>query len=101
MASEGSRKQPQAPLWRPDPNHAAGTRLQAFLDALKAQGLGRFRDYEELRRWSVARSEEFWPAVWEFTGLEPGPATGPAHDELRIQFAELIEELLAESDGES
>jgi acetoacetyl-CoA synthetase len=49
-----------APLWSPDPERAAETRLAEFADG---------RSYAELHAWSVADPGAFWTAAWEFCGV--------------------------------
>ena len=29
-----------------------------------------FKDYEDLRKWSVANLNQFWKYVWHFTGIK-------------------------------
>src|SRR5919108_1098282 len=48
------------PLWSPSPARAAATDLARFM---KLAGKG---DYEELHRWSVESSAEFWNLLWQF-----------------------------------
>jgi acetoacetyl-CoA synthetase len=56
------------PLWQPDPERIASTRLTAF-----ARHVGRPvatpDDYASLHRWSVEASPELWSAVWDFSGV--------------------------------
>ncbi|MCD6041146.1 MAG: acetoacetyl-CoA synthase [Burkholderiales bacterium] len=48
------------PLWTPSPERAAATELARFM---KRAGKS---SYEELHRWSVRSSPEFWNLVWDF-----------------------------------
>jgi acetoacetyl-CoA synthetase len=53
-----------SPLWSPSPDRISRANLTRFI--------ARFRpgaSYAELWQWSVERPEEFWPAVWTFTGV--------------------------------
>jgi acetoacetyl-CoA synthetase len=56
------------PLWTPAPERAASTELARFM---KLAGKS---SYEELQRWSVEQSAEFWELVWRFGEVrgEPG-----------------------------
>jgi acetoacetyl-CoA synthetase len=56
------------PLWTPSPQRAAGTELARFM---KLAGKG---SYEELHRWSIEHSADFWQLVWRFCEVrgEPG-----------------------------
>src|SRR5260370_9311173 len=75
---------PEPPLWTPAPERVARANLTAFAES-RRRATGRdLPDYRALHAWSVARPEEFWPAVWRFFGLgaterpggEPGGAGG-------------------------
>jgi acetoacetyl-CoA synthetase len=48
------------PLWTPSAQRAAGTELARFM---KLAGRS---SYEELHRWSIESSPEFWNQVWDF-----------------------------------
>ncbi len=50
----------ESPLWRPSAERAAQSDLARFM-----QGAGK-RDWPELHRWSVEKSEDFWNLVWDF-----------------------------------
>lgn len=53
------------PLWVPTAERAASTNLVRF-----ASSVGKpTATYQELHAWSVDRPDEFWSAVWEFTGV--------------------------------
>ncbi|MEU0922679.1 acetoacetate--CoA ligase [Streptomyces malaysiensis] len=67
-----STEQP-TPLWTPDPDRAAASRLSAFQKfAAERHGSPRAADlppraaYAALHRWSVERTEDFWRAVTEW-----------------------------------
>jgi acetoacetyl-CoA synthetase len=70
-----------APLWRPSLERVARSGLAAFARRFQPHcvtpdgGV----DYERLHRWSVAKREEFWPAVWRFCGVvaEERPGKDP------------------------
>ncbi|HUQ82906.1 MAG TPA: acetoacetate--CoA ligase, partial [Gemmatimonadaceae bacterium] len=62
------------PLWSPAPERAAATNLARFAQAARAAGYqppvdAAAVDYPSLWAWSVARPEQFWPAVWRFCGI--------------------------------
>jgi acetoacetyl-CoA synthetase len=58
----------ERPLWTPDPARAARTGMARFMHAAGK------RDYAELHRWSVEKSEDFWEMIWHFGEVrgEPG-----------------------------
>jgi acetoacetyl-CoA synthetase len=53
------------PLWAPSPERAAQTGLARFMAQAGKAGAS----YEELHRWSVERSEDFWSLLWDFCGV--------------------------------
>ncbi len=56
------------PLWIPSSERVAHANLTRFLAEARSRGAP-VADYASLYRWSVGRPEEFWPLVWEFTGI--------------------------------
>ena len=62
------------PLWTPAPDRVTRANLTRF-----AREHAQSADFRALYAWSVAHPEEFWPAVWRFTGVlaqeHPGRAT--------------------------
>jgi len=58
----------ERPLWTPEPARAARTGMARFMQ------LAGKKDYAELHRWSVEKSEEFWALLWKFCEVrgEPG-----------------------------
>jgi acetoacetyl-CoA synthetase len=72
------------PLWRPSSDRVARANLTRFI-AYAAERGASADDFASLYRWSVDRPEEFWPAVWEFTGIVADrQADGRAWDEVLI-----------------
>jgi acetoacetyl-CoA synthetase len=85
-------------LWRPS---GARTRLDDFVDAVRASGGPDASSYEELWRWSIDDVDAFWRAVWQFADI---PADGDAtvalaHDtmpgaswfpDVRLNYAEAM-----------
>ncbi len=62
------------PLWSPSPERAAATNLAQFATAARAHGYepppgAAAVDYPSLYAWSLARPDQFWPAVWRFCGV--------------------------------
>jgi acetoacetyl-CoA synthetase len=58
-----------APIWVPSPERIRNARLTDFIRLAAGRSGREFPDYPRLHQWSVARREEFWPLVAEFTGL--------------------------------
>ncbi len=60
-----------AVLWTPSPERAASSHMSKFMKWVEnRRGLDFAGDYEQLRRWSVERLEEFWGDCWDYFGLE-------------------------------
>jgi acetoacetyl-CoA synthetase len=58
------------PIWRPDPDEIAAANVSRFARWITERGRARLTgDYLELWRWSTERLEEFWSAVWEYSGI--------------------------------
>lgn len=57
------------PLWTPAERRVNATRLTEFQAFLKKRGHGPFADFEGLHWFSINQAEEFWDAVWDFTGV--------------------------------
>jgi acetoacetyl-CoA synthetase len=53
------------PLWMPDPERVARANLTRFTREYAPNAA----DFQELYAWSVGRPQEFWAAVWRFTGV--------------------------------
>ena len=64
-----------APLWSPSETEVQSARMTAFLrtvmdSAAAGTPEAAVADYPSLYRWSVEHRDRFWPAVWEFCGVE-------------------------------
>src|SRR5260370_29469797 len=59
----------ERPLWTPTPERVARAQLTAFAESLRRATGRDLADYRSLHAWSVARPDEFWPAVWRFCGV--------------------------------
>ena len=57
------------PLWRPSQDAMAQTAMFRFMERMAAQH-GIAENYDALYRWSIDKREVFWPAVWDFTGIQ-------------------------------
>ena len=57
------------PLWVPDAERMAATRMAAFTThARRVSGMA-LASYADLHAWSINAPEQFWPAVWDFCGV--------------------------------
>jgi acetoacetyl-CoA synthetase len=100
----------ERPLWEPSSDRVARANLTRFIEDARRAGAP-VSDYPSLYRWSVSKPAEFWPLVWQFTGVisdrrpdgtawdqvglglermaPPEPATGPRwFMGSRLNFAE-------------
>ncbi|MBO0687247.1 MAG: AMP-binding protein, partial [Candidatus Dormibacteraeota bacterium] len=58
-------------LWEPSEQQRRATNLARYMDWLaNTRGL-RFRDYQELWRWSVTDLEAFWASIWDYFRVGP------------------------------
>jgi acetoacetyl-CoA synthetase len=55
-----------APLWQPDAEHIAATRLTGFTRFVEQRHVQSLPDYAALHRWSVTQRADFWSAIWDF-----------------------------------
>jgi len=83
----------ERPLWTPDAARTARTGMARFMK------LAGKKDYAELHRWSVEKSEDFWELMWRFGEvrgtpgarrlLDPGRMPGAQwFPDARLNFAE-------------
>src|SRR3989442_8680308 len=52
-------------LWEPTAKTKKRANITHYLEWLASRDL-HFREYEELRRWSVGELEKFWESIWEY-----------------------------------
>ncbi len=58
-----------SPLWRPSAERVARANITHFSSAMAERSGRRLDDYGALHQWSIDELEEFWAAVWEYTGV--------------------------------
>jgi acetoacetyl-CoA synthetase len=75
------------PLWQPDPDRVAATRLTAFLGYARAHGGLTATSYDALHRWSIASMDAFWAAVWDFSGVIGARGDAIVEDRARLPGA--------------
>ena len=61
--------QTNAPLWSPSPAQADGTNLAAFIKQVNQDYGNNLESYEDIWRWSVDNSEQFWSKLWDFCAV--------------------------------
>lgn len=52
-------------LWEPSDTYISNSNMKAFASQVGKSPL----PYQQFHRWSVAKPEEFWSAIWDFTGI--------------------------------
>jgi acetoacetyl-CoA synthetase len=98
------------PLWSPSGERIAEANMTRFMRALNQAYELRLRNYGDLWRWSVDHLEEFWDAVWQYTGVigergkrtlaDAGKMPGARFfPDAKINFAENL--LRGERDGDA
>ena len=55
------------PLWTPSAERVAQANLTRFMAAARHRWGAELADYAALHHWSVARPDQFWPSLWDFT----------------------------------
>ena len=56
------------PLWQPSSERILKSNLHEFIQRITAVH-PQVNDYDSLYQWSIERSDEFWPALWELSGV--------------------------------
>jgi acetoacetyl-CoA synthetase len=64
-------------LWQPPADLIADAALTRYARWLPEAGIGRFRTYQDLWRWSVGDIERFWTSIWEFFDVPGSRSPGP------------------------
>ena len=62
----GDRHVTERPLWTPSEARIGATNMRRFVDLVAQRYGANATDYETLWSWSIANSEKFWTAVWDF-----------------------------------
>ena len=57
-------------LWRPAPGQVERAQLTRFMRAVSGSAAPILETYDALWRWSIDHPERFWPAVWDFCGVQ-------------------------------
>jgi acetoacetyl-CoA synthetase len=69
------------PLWSPRPEAAASSQMAQFFTSVAASVPGSpaaDATYAEWHAWSVLNREDFWAALWRWSGVRAGHASGDA-----------------------
>lgn len=68
IASQAS-SQSNAPLWTPSDERADSTHLATFIKEVNDEFNQNLQSYDDIWRWSVDNSVQFWSKVWDFCGV--------------------------------
>ncbi|MCH9650991.1 MAG: acetoacetate--CoA ligase [Deltaproteobacteria bacterium] len=59
----------EQPIWRPSGKRVQEANLTAYALRVRQLGLTTAESYSDLHRWSVDHPEEFWPSLWDYSGV--------------------------------
>ena len=59
----------RAPLWVPSEQYVKETNLTGFIDFVNQKFFVKVRSYSDLYKWSIDKPQDFWSAVWTYTGI--------------------------------
>jgi acetoacetyl-CoA synthetase len=62
---DSSNEPTDEPLWTPTAERVAAANLTGFAASVGQRGAS----YEEMHQWSIDEPDEFWQAIWDFTGV--------------------------------
>ncbi|MBI4357331.1 MAG: acetoacetate--CoA ligase [Gammaproteobacteria bacterium] len=57
-------------LWQPSARARKNSALTRFIQFVEKEHALSITQYSELHHWSIHSPEQFWPAVWRFTGVK-------------------------------
>jgi acetoacetyl-CoA synthetase len=57
------------PLWTPSKNRIKNSNMSAFMKYVPRHFNRKIDTYDELYKWSVNETEEFWKSIWEVSGV--------------------------------
>lgn len=76
------------PLWTPSKDEVENANLTRFIQLANERYSAMVSSYPELHRWSVEKVDDFWSAIWEYTGIKYStPFTGVVDDITRFPGA--------------
>jgi acetoacetyl-CoA synthetase len=59
----------ETPLWKPAADDVERAEMTRYMHWAGERRGAPFADYDELWRWSVQETEDFWASIWEFAGV--------------------------------
>lgn len=57
-------------LWQPNPQNAAKSQMQEFLNIIYNKYSLKNKDYSTLHRWSIDHPSDFWSEFWAYSGIK-------------------------------
>lgn len=67
LVFQAQASEPAQIMWMPEKDRIHDSLLYQFMVELSEKKDTLFHDYNQLHRWSVENSEEFWDMVWDFS----------------------------------
>jgi acetoacetyl-CoA synthetase len=58
-----------SPLWQPSKEQIESSNLKAFIKFVNNEYNKSFDSYDELYTWSISKIEQFWEAIWMYSGI--------------------------------
>jgi acetoacetyl-CoA synthetase len=78
----------ETPLWTPTAADVARAEMTRYMRWAGERRGAPFADYDELWRWSVQETEDFWASIWEFAGVRASRPYERVLDSLRMPGAQ-------------
>lgn len=78
------------PLWTPSAERQKNSVMRAFADFCASKHGQSFPDYDALHHWSVDCNDDFWNALWDFTGIVGDKGSGVTENETAIPGAKFF-----------
>ena len=60
---------PEQPLWQPSAARVAAANMSQFSQLAGQKRGADFQSYADFHRWTVDHAEDFWPLLWDYSGL--------------------------------
>lgn len=70
------------PLWTPSETQVKDANLTRFISFVNQRHSANIGSYSALYKWSITRVEDFWSAIWDFTGIKSSNSFNRVVDDL-------------------
>ncbi|UCH65159.1 MAG: acetoacetate--CoA ligase [Ignavibacterium sp.] len=75
------------PLWQPSKEKIESSNLTAFIKFVNNEYNKLFNSYNELYNWSITEIEQFWEAIWKYSGIIHSKSYDTVLDERKMPGA--------------